>query len=108
MRANTTAFLDVVREGHPETPIVVASPVVRPDAEDTPNRLGATLADLRAAMEEATQARVDAGDKRLTLIPGRELIGPDLLADGIHPNDEGHRVLAEVIGGAVREALDRA
>jgi lysophospholipase L1-like esterase len=96
-----------VREGHPETPIVVASPVVRPDAEDTPNRLGATLADLRTAMEDATQARIDAGDKRVTLIAGRDLIGAALLADGIHPNDEGHRVLAEVIGGAVHDALHR-
>src|SRR5438067_11742760 len=33
MTANTRAFLDVVRRGHPETPIVVASPIVRPDAE---------------------------------------------------------------------------
>ena len=107
MRANTDAFLDVVRQGHPETPVVVASPVVRPDAESTPNRLGATLADLRAVMEDVAQARIDAGDKRLTLVPGGDIIGADLLADGIHPGDEGHRVLAEVIGGAVREALDR-
>src|SRR5205823_1485612 len=43
MRAAVAAFLDIVREGHPETPIVVVSPVLRPDAEATPNRLGATL-----------------------------------------------------------------
>ena len=36
--------------------MVVASPVLRPDAEATPNRLGATLVDLRAAMEEAVRA----------------------------------------------------
>jgi lysophospholipase L1-like esterase len=108
MRAGTAAFIDVVRQGHAETPIVVASPVVRPDAEATPNRLGATLADLRAVMEEVAQARVDAGDKRLTLVPGGDIIGAELLADGIHPGDEGHRVLAEVIGGAVRDALDRS
>ena len=108
MRAGTGAFIDVVRQGHADTPIVVATPVVRPDAEATPNRLGATLADLRAAMEEVAQARIDAGDKRLTLVPGRDVIRPELLADGIHPGDEGHRVLAEVIGGAVRDALDRS
>jgi lysophospholipase L1-like esterase len=108
MRAGTGAFIDVVRQGHADTPIVVATPVVRPDAEATPNRLGATLADLRAAMEAVTQARIDAGDKRLILVPGRDVIRPELLADGIHPGDEGHRVLAEVIGGAVRDALDRS
>jgi lysophospholipase L1-like esterase len=106
LRAGTTAFLEVVRQGHPETPIVVASPVLRPDAESTPNRLGATLADLRAAMEEAAQARIDAGDVALTLVPGAGIVTTEQLADGIHPGDDGHRALADVIGGAVRDALD--
>jgi lysophospholipase L1-like esterase len=105
MRSVTRAFLDLVRQGHPETPIVVASPVVRPDAEDTPNRLGATLPDLRRAMEGAALERIDNGDKRLWLVEGAELLSPDQLGDGIHPGDEGHGVLAETIGGRVREAL---
>jgi lysophospholipase L1-like esterase len=103
MVANTEAFLDVVRQGHPDVPIVLASPVVRPDAETTPNRLGATLADLREAMEEVGRARVAAGDARLTVVPGAELLDPDHLADGVHPGDEGHRLLADAIGGAVAE-----
>ena len=99
MGAAVGAFIDVVRQGHPETPIVVVSPVLRPDAEQTPNRLGATLADLRAAMEEA------ASPRDVVLIPGGDLIGADNLADGIHPDDEGHRILANVIGGEVARAL---
>ena len=55
LREGMRGFLTVVREGHPATPIVVASPVVRPDAEEVPNRLGATLADLRAAIEDVVQ-----------------------------------------------------
>ena len=47
----------VVREGHPDTPIVVTSPILRPDAETTANALGATLADLRVAMEDVTRER---------------------------------------------------
>lgn len=99
MRAAVGAFIDVVRQGHPETPVIVASPVLRPDAEETPNRLGATLRDLRAAMEE------EASKRDVTLIPGADLITADNLADGIHPDDEGHRILADVIGGAVAKAL---
>ncbi|MBV8161146.1 MAG: GDSL family lipase [Acidimicrobiia bacterium] len=99
MRAAVAAFIDVVRQGHPETPIVVVSPVLRPDAEQTPNRLGATLRDLRAAMEAA------AAQRDVVLIPGGDLIGADHLADGIHPDDEGHRILAEVIGAAVAKAV---
>ena len=108
MRSTTDAFLRIVRDGHPRVPIVVASPVVRPDAESTPNKLGATLADLRAAMEEATQVRIDAGDERLTLVPGAAVLDPALLADGVHPGDEGHAVLAGAFGAAVRAALGRS
>ncbi len=108
MRETTRAFLDIVRQGHPETPIVVASPVVRPDAEDTPNRLGATLDDLRVAMEEAVRDRLAAGDDNIVLVPGAGVLGADLLADGIHPGDAGHARLAEVFGSAVAGAVGRA
>ena len=100
MKANTAAFLQVLRDGHPDTPIVVCSPVIRPDAESTPNKLGATLADLRRAMEEAALERGD-----VTLVPGGDVLTAEHLADGIHPSDEGHEVLADVFGGAVALAL---
>jgi lysophospholipase L1-like esterase len=106
MRANLTAFLDVVRAAHPETAVVLASPVVRPDAEATANKLGASLADLRAAMEEVGRQRIAAGDRNLTLVPGGAVITAEHLADGIHPGDEGHQILAEVFGGAVAAALE--
>ena len=105
MRANTDAFLDIVRQGHPHTPVVVASPVLRPDAEDTPNRLGATLGDLRGAMEDAARARIEAGDDRLVLVPGRSVISAAQLADGIHPDDAGHERLAALFGTAVADAV---
>jgi lysophospholipase L1-like esterase len=108
MLETTRAFLDIVRQGHPETPVVVASPVLRPDAEATPNRLGATLADLRAAMEEAVRLRLDAGDDNLVLVPGAGVITAEQLADGIHPGDAGQARLAEVFGAAVVTALRAA
>ena len=104
MRANTHAFLDVVRASHPDTPIVLASPVLRPDAESTPNTLGATLADLRRVMEEVGHERDDAN---LTVLTGDGLLTPDHLPDGIHPGDDGHRILADVFGSAVADAVRR-
>ena len=103
-RAQTRAFLAVVREGHPDTPIVVTSPVVRPDAEATPNRLGATLDDLRVAMEDVANERIADGDDTLTVVPGRDLLQAGDLPDGVHPGDEGHRTLAAAFGGAVHAA----
>jgi lysophospholipase L1-like esterase len=100
-REQTRAFLALVRQGHPETPIVVTSPILRPDAETTPNPLGATLVDLRTAMEEVTRELIAAGDVHLTLVEGSGLVTVDDLPDGIHPGDHGHQVLAEAFGGAV-------
>jgi lysophospholipase L1-like esterase len=103
MRSTTEAFLRIVRAGHPGVPFVVASPLIRPDAEDRPNKLGATLGDLRVAMEEAVRA---VGDDRTTLIRGRDVLPAEMLGDGVHPNDAGHGLLAEVFGEAVRSAYD--
>ena len=106
VRENLRSFLAIVRAGHPGVPIVVCSPVVRPDAEATPNPLGATLADLRAAIEDAARAHIDAGDALTSLVLGAPVIDPVHLADGVHPGDEGHRMIAASFGAAVREALD--
>jgi lysophospholipase L1-like esterase len=92
------AFLAVVREGHPQTPIIALSPILRLDAEEQPNRLGATLADLRRAFERVVQDRIASGDDRLALVPGRALVPPARLPDGIHPDDAGHALLANAIG----------
>jgi len=99
------AFLAIVRSGHPRTPIVAVSPILRPDAEAAPNRLGATLADLRAAFEAVVRERRDAGDARLHLVPGLALVARERLPDGIHPDDEGHAGLARALGPVLSQAL---
>jgi lysophospholipase L1-like esterase len=100
-RDQTRAFLALVRRGHPDTPIVVTSPILRPDAEDTPNLLGATLNDLRLEMEHLTRELIDAGDTQLSLVEGGALVTADDLPDGIHPGDHGHQVLADAFGSAI-------
>jgi lysophospholipase L1-like esterase len=102
------AFLDVVRQGHPKTPVVIVSPVLRPDAEDVPNKLGATLADIRQAIESVTTERIAAGDARLSLVPGAAIIDADHLADGIHPGDEGHKRIAATVSKALNAAMKSA
>lgn len=97
------ACVALVRQGHPHAPLLVLSPVLRPDAEHTPNALGATLAALRTALEDAVRKEIAAGDGRLALLPGLGLLGPEHLADGLHPNDAGHAALA----GAVATALGK-
>jgi lysophospholipase L1-like esterase len=108
VRSDLTAFVDVVRQAHPETPLLVASPVLRPDAEGTPNRLGATLADIRATIEDVVRERMARGDDRLTLIAGGDLLDEGHLADGIHPGDSGHAVLASALGRPIADAVGKA
>ncbi|GAA0620295.1 GDSL-type esterase/lipase family protein [Streptomyces crystallinus] len=97
----TRAFLTLLRRGHPRTPLLLLSPLLHPEAEHTPNALGATLSALREAMEAAARDRVKDGDSHLHVLPGRPLLRPEDLADGLHPNDRGHEKIAQ----AVTEAL---
>ena len=92
------AFLDVVRQGHPETPIVVMSPIAWPEADHTANRLGATLHDIRQSIESVTRWRLREGDANLVLLPGRGVIDEWYLTDGIYPGDEGHKRIAAAVG----------
>ncbi len=101
-------FLALVRSGHPTTPMVVISPIRRTDAEHTPNKLGATLVDLRDAVEAATRDRIVSGDTMLSLVGGEDIISPEHLADGIHPGDEGHKRIASAAAKALGAAMQTA
>jgi lysophospholipase L1-like esterase len=84
---------------------VAISPITRPDAETTENRLGMTLTDLRGAFEQVVQERIRGGDDALSLVPGLPMVTPDQLTDDIHPGDDGHAAMAAAIGPAVAAAL---
>jgi lysophospholipase L1-like esterase len=105
VEANLRGFLDMIRMDHPTTPIVVVSPFLRPDAEDSTNKLGATLADIRHAIESVTRERIVAGDATLSLVAGAGVINAEHLSDGIHPGDEGHRRIAAAVGKALTTAM---
>jgi len=99
-------FLTVVRNGHPETPILVLSPILRPAAESTPNAVGATLAELRDGIEDAVgRFATDREDTRIRLVPGLELVSEAQLVDGIHPGDEGHAALGQAMGTALASVV---
>ncbi|TGN75449.1 lipase [Streptomyces bauhiniae] len=118
-------FLDTVREGHPDTPLLVVSPILCPMHEDTP---GPTMPDLAALSEgrlafraagdpaEAAQGKLtlnavraelarivaqrSAEDPHLHLLDGRELYGQADFAelplpDGLHPDGAAHRRIGE-------------
>jgi hypothetical protein len=121
-RAAVHGFLDTIRDGHPDTPLLVVSPVLCPIHERTP---GPSAPDL-SAMREGRLAFVAAGDPaevavgkltltvirdelariveqrgaddvHLHLLDGRELYGEGdaALPDALHPDASTHRRMGE-------------
>jgi hypothetical protein len=110
-------FLDTVRDGHPDTPLLVISPIICPAHEDAPGptdsstgtirsaaspvalEQGAlTLSMIRGIIESVVKARRDAGDANLHYLDGRELFNEsDIgdLPDGLHPNGDGYIRMGE-------------
>ncbi|MEW9552570.1 SGNH/GDSL hydrolase family protein [Nonomuraea sp. NPDC050783] len=108
-------FLDLVRDGHPDTPVILITAIACPAHEHAPgptverggsaagalrdveNDDGAlTLAATRRIIERAHAVRAPA-DPNLHLLDGRTLLGEDdagLLGDGLHPTEEGLALIA--------------
>jgi hypothetical protein len=110
-------FLDTVRDGHPDTPLVVATPIFCPSVEDRPGPTVPTagtytspersevlatgalsLTRIRRLLTAIVDERRAAGDAHLHLVDGLQLFGPDDiddLPDHLHPNAAGYRRLGE-------------
>jgi hypothetical protein len=108
-RGRMADFLDRIRDGHPETPVVVMSPITSPGREAVANRAGVTLADLRDGVRQVV-GDMSAADGDLHLIDGTTVLGAgeaDLLSDGLHPGPRGHHTMATRIGAALDATLSR-
>ncbi|MFG2226272.1 lipase [Streptomyces sp. NPDC048644] len=110
-------FLDTIRDGHPDTPLLLVSPVSCPAFDETPGpattgpdgkviALGdpadvaggaLSLAVVRAELARIVAAR-QAHDPHLHHLDGRELLGPDEtddLPDGLHPTAAAYHRMGE-------------
>ncbi|MFF2009338.1 lipase [Streptomyces sp. NPDC058195] len=106
-------FLDTIRDGHPDTPLLLMSPVSCPALEETPGPVsmgpdgkitamgdpaqvaaGAlSLAVVRAELERIVTVR-RTRDPHLHYLDGRDVLGldeADDLTDGLHPNAAAYR-----------------
>ncbi|NEB00834.1 GDSL-type esterase/lipase family protein [Streptomyces sp. SID13726] len=124
-------FLDTVREGHPDVPLLVVSPILCPMHEDTPGpcfpdfsaigegrlrfrTLGdpaerasgkLTLQVIRGELARIVKQRATE-DPNLHYLDGRELYGESdsaelPLPDDLHPDAATHRRMGERFAGAV-------
>ncbi len=114
-------FLDTIRDGHPDTPILVVSPIICPFLEETPGpsipvqedesvkftslpgheevRAGSlTLVQMRCMIRDIIEGRRQRDDANLHYLDGLELFGPDDvddLPDALHPSAAGYVRMGE-------------
>ncbi|RLT34714.1 MAG: GDSL family lipase [Chloroflexi bacterium] len=87
-----------IRDGHPDTPLVLCSPIFGVHRETTPNDTGMTLPIMRDEIRDAVESFRRRGDDRIYYVDGLKLFGEDLahlLPDNLHPNPEGYKLLAQ-------------
>jgi lysophospholipase L1-like esterase len=112
-------FLDTVRDGHPDTPVLLASPVICPMLEGSAGPLlrdadgglsldasadnDLSLTRMRELLAEIVAARATAGEN-IHYLDGLRLFGeadlPDL-PDGVHPTPDGYIRIGERFADAV-------
>ena len=90
--------VQIVREKHPDIPLVLMSPIYSPPREENPNAVGFHLKGMREEVQAAAEALQSYGDRHLHYVEGLRVFGTDyehLLPDALHPDAEGYRVMGK-------------
>jgi hypothetical protein len=92
------AFVQIVREKHPDTPYVLMTPIHYPIGETKKNNAGFTMQEMRKEMAEAAETLRARGDKNIHFVDGTKVMGPKhiaLMPDHCHPSPEGYKFMGE-------------
>lgn len=131
-------FLDIIRQGHPDTPILLVSSIYWPGSDDVPGpadirfhedgtmtcycygdkadiaKGAMTLGQSRFLVERVVRRRRIRGEN-IAYLNGLELFGPEdverlALVDGLHPSTETYEEIAQRFVGKVfpRKGFPRA
>jgi len=98
-------FVDTIRSKHPQTPILVVTPIYSARESWSPD---ARLDKMRELIRHVAARRIADGDRNIEIVEGTDLIGPsrgDGLVDGTHPNDLGFEWMAEGLAGRISKVL---
>lgn len=107
--AAVTGLVLIIREKHPQTPLVLISPIGYPPNETKPNVVGNTIQRMRADIEAVCAAFRAHGDAYLHYVSGLDVFSLDEIAvysaDQCHPNGDGIEVMAENFLRAVADPV---
>ncbi len=101
-------FLAIIREKHPLTPMLCVTPVFATVEMFVPASRD-KWSGLRRVIREAVAARRSNGDRRISLVEGADLLGPEGhegFVDGTHPNDLGFEAMAKGLLPVLRRVLN--
>ena len=101
-------LLSTIRDGHPDVPILVITPIISPAREDAASAAGMTLAQIRADVARGARLLQQHGDGNIHLLDGLDVLGPGqvhMLGDGLHPDTAGYAHMAASIAPVVRKLL---
>ena len=92
-------FYKIVREAHPDIPIVLIS---------RPNTAQEDWEECRAVIKQTYENAIANGDEHVYFIDGQTFFAgqTDCLADNVHPNDKGHALMAEKVGALLKEIIE--
>ncbi|WP_081709844.1 GDSL-type esterase/lipase family protein [Arthrobacter sp. 35W] len=102
-------FLTAVRAAHPETPIVVITPMLSVPREEVVNAVGWTLSQYRRATAEVVVLLRERGDTRIHCVDGAAVFSPDeaeaRMPDTLHPDNAGYAMMAGRLGPQLAAVL---
>lgn len=94
-----------IRDGHPDIPLVVCSPIWSPAREDE-QKNGINLKEMREYCEYAVDTFRKHGDDNIHYVDGLKIYGPELkefMPDLLHPDPEGNKRMG---ANFLREVFD--
>jgi len=101
-------MLQMVRASHPDTPLVCVTPITS-SLETHSEEYSQRSVHTRTVMREAVEELLQAGDKKLYLLEGPDLLGLEdhdgLSRDGVHPTDFGYSLIARRLTPTLKQVL---
>ena len=102
-------FVDILREKHPETPILIMSKIRYASATDG-SQAYQNVIQLRDFQKDFVNERLYSGDKNIYFLDGLTVLGDDYYecaVDGVHPSDLGSQRIAEAMLPVIKDILSK-
>ena len=99
-----TSLVSELRRVQPDARIYFIMPTICTNEDGTSGKRapGCPLDDVRNAERSIVQAAIDAGDRNMFIIEGKELTSTDLLKGGVHFTNDGAARFGKALAGIVR------